>query len=128
MITSVSLAPFFCAAENDAENSYLMVPSGSGTLIYPKSVSQQGTNYSAQVYGEDASIEKWDMPSSEKSVSMPVYGAKTGDATILAVIESGAESAEINVTSGSKALGYSSVYTSFILRGYTNNIADLMPG
>lgn len=128
VITSVSLAPFFCAAENDAENSYLMVPSGSGTLIYPKSVSQQGTNYSSQVYGEDASIEKWDMPSSEKSVRMPVYGAKTGDAAIFAVIESGAESAEINVTSGSKALGYSSVYTSFILRGYTNNIADLMPG
>lgn len=32
------------------------------------------------------------------------------------------------MTSGSDALGYSAVYASFILRGYTNNIADLMPG
>lgn len=76
-VTSVALAPFFCAAENDADNSWMLIPSGSGTLIYPKTLSQQGTNYSAQVYGEDASIEKWDMPSSEKSVRLPVYGAKT---------------------------------------------------
>lgn len=127
-VTSVALAPFFCAAENDADNSWMLIPSGSGTLIYPKTLSQQGTNYSAQVYGEDASIEKWDMPSSEKSVRLPVYGAKTGETAVFAVIEQGAESAVINVTSGSEALGYSSVYASFVLRGYTNNIADLMPG
>lgn len=75
-VTSVALAPFFCAAENDADNSWMLIPSGSGTLIYPKTLSQQGTNYSAQVYGEDASIEKWDMPSSEKSCGCPYTAQK----------------------------------------------------
>lgn len=128
VITSISLTPFFCAAENDEKDGWLLVPSGSGALIYPKTLSQQGTNYSAQVYGDDASIELWDMPSSDKAVRLPVYGAKTGDTAVFAVIEGGAESAAVNVTSGSDALGYSAVYASFILRGYTNNIADLMPG
>lgn len=53
---------------------------------------------------------------------------KNGETAVFAVIEQGAESAVINVTSGSEALGYSSVYASFVLHGYTNNIADLMPG
>lgn len=127
-IVSISVAPFWCSAENDANESYLFVPSGSGALIYPKSETQQGTNYSAQVYGEDPSIEAWDKPTTEKSVRLACFGAKTGNTAALGIIESGAESAKINVTYGSKALGYSSVYASFILRGYTNNIADLMPG
>lgn len=127
-IVSVSVAPFWCAAENDTEESYLFVPSGSGTLIYPKAETQQGTNYSALVYGEDPSIEIWDEPTTDKAVRLPVYGVKTGNTATLAIIESGGESAEINVTYGSKALGYSSVYAAFNVRGYTNNIADLMPG
>lgn len=127
-IVSISVAPFWCAAENDINESYLFVPSGSGALIYPKSESQQGTNYSAFVYGQDPSIEVWDNPSTEKAVRLACYGVKTGNTATLAIIESGAESALINVTYGSKALGYSSVYASFNVRGYTNNIADLMPG
>ena len=127
-IVSVSLAPFWCAAENDLAESYLFVPSGSGALVYPKTASQQGTNYSAQVYGEDPAIEIWDQPVTEQPVRLPVYGAKTGNTAALAVIESGAECAELNVTYGSRALGYSSVYAAFQLRGYTNNIADMMPG
>ena len=127
-IVSISVAPFWCAAENDMQNSYLLVPSGSGALVYPKSVSQQGTNYSSFVYGTDPSIEVWDKPSADKAVRLACYGVKTGNTATLAIIESGAESAVINVTYGSKALGYSSVYSSFVLRGYTNNIADLMPG
>ncbi len=127
-IVNISVAPFWCAAENDKDNSYLFVPSGSGAIIYPRSESQQGTKYSAQVYGNDPSIEAWDVPTTDKAVRLECFGAKAGNLATIGIIESGAESAQINVNYGSKAVGYSSVYASFILRGNTNNIADLMPG
>ena len=89
VITSISLTPFFCAAENDEKDGWLLVPSGSGALIYPKTLSQQGTNYSAQVYGDDASIELWDMPSSDKAVRLPVYGAKQEIQPFLPLLKAG---------------------------------------
>ena len=125
-LVSIALAPFFCAAENDRADSWLLVPSGSGALIYPKTVSQQGDSYAAQVYGTDPAIEQWDLPTTEKHVRLPVYGAKSGDTAVCAIIEEGAESAVIQVSSGARAYGYSSVWASFVMRGYTANKTTLL--
>ena len=67
----------------------------------------------------------FDDPTETKSVRLPVYGAKSEDKATLAIIEKGAESAYIEVKSGSTSLGYSSVYATFQLRGYTDNVASL---
>lgn len=125
-LVSVALAPFFCSAENDKTDSWLFVPSGSGALVYPQSRSQQGSSYAAQVYGTDPVIEQWDLPTTEKYVRLPVYGAKSGDTAVCAVIEDGAESAVVQVSSGARAYGYSSVWASFIIRGYTANETTLL--
>ena len=125
-LVSVALAPFFCSAENDKTDSWLFVPSGSGALVYPQSRSQQGSSYAAQVYGTDPAIEQWDLPTTEKYVRLPVYGAKSGDTAVCAVIEDGAESAVVQVSSGARAYGYSSVWASFIIRGYTANETTLL--
>ena len=125
-LVSIALAPFFCAVEDDRADSWLLVPSGSGALIYPKTVSQQGNSYAAQVYGTDPAIEQWDLPTTEKYVRVPVYGAKSGDAAVCAIIEEGAESAVIQVSSGARAYGYSSVWASFVMRGYTENKTTLL--
>lgn len=125
MLISVSVAPFFCSVENTEKNGYLLYPSGSGALIYPKDVSQPGDSYSAEVYGEDASKEKWDKTSTEKSIRLPVYGAKSGDTAAFAIIEKGADSCLLETTVGSTSVGYSAVYATYQLRGYTANIKEL---
>ena len=125
MLISVSVAPFFCSVENTEKNGYLLYPSGSGALIYPKEVSQPGDSYSAEVYGEDASKEKWDKTSTEKSIRLPVYGAKSGDTAAFAIIEKGADSCLLETTVGSTSIGYSAVYATYQLRGYTANIKEL---
>lgn len=116
-VYSVSITPFACSVANDAENSYLFIPSGSGALAYPKAVSQAGLTYSQEVYGTDPTNEVWESDSTEQPIRLPVYGAKNGGRAICAVISSGAQSASIDALYGSTTLGYSSVYATFRIRG-----------
>lgn len=118
-VTAVALAPMWCSAKNDTENSYLFIPSGSGALGDNKTVSQQGISYSEWIYGEDISMEELYRASYTADICLPVYGAKSGDSASFAIIESGAETASIEATSGSSAYGYSAVYPKFQLRGHT---------
>ncbi len=118
-VTAISLMPAWCSAKNDADNSYLFIPSGSGALGSNKTVSQQGVNFSEWIYGEDISMEELYRPTETADIRLPVFGAKTGDKAAFAIIESGAEAAKIEATSGSSAYGYSTVYPKFHLRGYT---------
>ncbi len=127
-ITSIAVAPFWCSAENDSEDSYLFFPSGSGALIPTETQSQPGIRYTASVYGDDVTMTKSDLVTTEKSVRLPVYGAKSKDTATLAIIEASAESADISTVVGAGALGYSSVYTVFQLRGYSTNIAKFLIG
>lgn len=124
-VTSVSLAPYWCSAENDSDSSYLFIPSGSGALVGTESVSAQGNSYSAQVYGKDASIERLYEATDTADIKLPVYGAVCGNTGTFAIIDKGAEAAEINVTTGSTAYGYSTVYSLFQLRGYTSHQSTL---
>lgn len=122
-VVSVSLAPFWTSAENDAPDSYLFVPSGSGTLIDVKTRSVNGLSWSGQVYGTDGTIEQEIISTESKEIRLPVYGVKNGSSASFAVIESGAESAFIDTVAGSSQIGYSSVCARFQLRGYTNHVA-----
>lgn len=125
-IIKISLLPFMCSAENGSENSYLFVPSGSGALADTCERSQQGISYSAEVYGEDASIEKLASISTTESIRLPVYGAKISEnKAIAAIIGEGDDSALIEVKAGSTAYGFTGVYASFQIRGYTNHVAKL---
>ena len=125
MLISVSVAPFWCSVENTEKDGYLFYPSGSGTLIYPKEISQQGESYSSEVYGTDAAKEVWDKVSTEKAIRLPVFGAKFGKQASFGIIEEGAESCLIDMTVGATSVGYSSAYVTYQLRGYTANIKEL---
>ena len=125
MLLSVSVAPFFCSSKNTEENGYLLYPSGSGALIYPKEISQPGETYSAEIYGADASKEVWDKVSTEKDIRLPVLGAKFGEQAVFGIIEEGAESSLLNLKVGSTSIGYSSIYVTYQVRGFTANIKEL---
>lgn len=124
MLITASLAPMFCSAKN-TDDGYLLYPSGSGALVYTKEISQQGESYSAEVYGEDASKEIWDKTSTVKDIRLPAFGAKFGNQAVFGIIEQGAESSLIDMKVGATSIGYSSVYVTYQLRGYTENIKEL---
>lgn len=125
MLINVSVMPFFCSVSNKEQNGYLVYPSGSGTLIYPKEISQPGETYEAEIYGKDYAKEVWDKVTTEKSIRMPLFGVKNGNTATLAIIENGAESSNIKMTVGSTSIGYTSAYVTYQLRGFTANIKEL---
>ena len=116
-VLSVSVTPFACSYKNDAVDSYLFIPSGSGALIYPKNISSGGAIYSEDVYGTDPLDVVWSKDSNEQTVKLPVYGVKNGNSGLCAIISSGADSATINSIYGSSSIGSSSVYSTFNIRG-----------
>ena len=122
-VTYITLAPFLNAAENDGENSYLFIPSGSGALMNVNSYSEQGLRYSAYVYGDDYSMENKYIVSEEKEIRLPVYGYKSGEKGGFTIIDNGAETAMLNTIVGCTPYKFSTIYPTFTLRGYTNHKA-----
>lgn len=120
-IAAISIAPYWCSTENGSEDAYLFVPSGSGALVSTEETTQAGINYSAPIYGRDQAMTMDDYISPEKSVRLPVYGAKQGDKATCAIIENASESCNISVNAGAKNIGYSAVFATFQVRGYNKS-------
>ncbi|MBR6572519.1 MAG: hypothetical protein IKK77_02220 [Clostridia bacterium] len=118
-VTAISVAPFFCSAANDKEDTYLFFPSGSGALVGTSSLSPQGYKYSAEVYGRDLTNEQTTMITKDKDVRLPVFGAKTDATTaICGIVDEGEESAVIETVAGSTSFARSTVYATFNLRSF----------
>lgn len=115
LVFEVSVLPFLAAAKNDTD-SYLMVPSGGGALIHVDQLSQAKT-YSEAVYGEDLAEPVTMKKHMNRQIYLPVFGVKSQDSGLLAVIENGADCAYVNASAGDPDVGFSNVYTSFRLRG-----------
>lgn len=122
-IVSISVAPFLCSIQNDFDNSYLFIPSGSGALVGGDSISNQGLSYEAAIYGDDLSMETKYDTADEEVVRLPVYGYKRGEVGGFAIIDNGSDVAKLNITSGNTVYKFSSVYSTFQLRGYTEHLA-----
>lgn len=118
-VVYVSIAPFACSCKNGAENSYLFIPSGSGALIYPTADSDKGGSFSQELYGNDPLNEIWEKTTNTQDIKLPVYGVKSGERGVCAIISSGAESAKIEANYNSPSLGSSTVYATFKVRGST---------
>lgn len=117
LIYSVSVAPFMCSAKNNEKDAYLFVPSGSGTLMYVDDRGRNTRTFSGEVYGQDYAITIKEKTSNTENITMPVYGAKYKDNAVCAVISEGAEIARIDAEVGNIEYGYSSVYSTFLVRG-----------
>ncbi len=118
MVYSVGLLPFIASAKaTDDENSYLVVPSGSGALMYLDENKRQPRNIVTSVYGEDYSVTAPEKNVYSENTFLPFYGVKNNDKALMAVITSGAELSEIKAQAGDPEIGYGSVYATFNLRG-----------
>lgn len=119
-LTSISVAPFFCSVKNKTEDTYLFVPSGSGSLIYADEEKDDAIDISDEMYGIGSRVpDESAIKTITANLTMPVYGAKNGNKGILAIIENASESTSIRINTGNKNIGYSSVYADFEVRSHT---------
>lgn len=119
---SITLAPYMCSANGGTADSYLFYPSGSGTIVDISDANAVPGTYSTEVYGDDAARKVKEKLTNDKNVYLPVYGIKTGNNALCAIISSGAEQATVDVSVNDTTTGYSNVAATFQLRGHDYNI------
>lgn len=97
-IMSLGLLPYFLTSATDVEydDGYMFIPDGSGALINLDSTKVKEYHYSASWYGGDRLINSTTYNSVNPQMMMPVFGMKTSDSTVLAIIENGAEAATLD--------------------------------
>lgn len=103
-VISVTPAPFMCSSKNTAagnKDSYMVVPSGSGALMYVDQRSDAtAREFTGKIYGDDPTVEIYEDKDNNTIVTMPFYGIKVGANALCAIVEQGAESATIKAESG----------------------------
>lgn len=117
-LVSISLAPYMCSVKNDAENGYLLVPSGSGALMYSKETPEGAREFESEMYGDDGARQIPSRAVDYEATRLPVFGAAGGGSGIFGIIEKGAGAAFIKAKAGYDKLGYSNIYADFYVRGY----------
>ncbi len=117
-LISIGIGQNICSVKNDAENGQLFIPVGSGAVINTAVTPNGEKKFVGEVYGTDAARQVIENFKDETSVKMPVFGASGNGKGMLAIIEEGAASAELEAEAGNERLGYSKVGATFYLRGY----------
>ncbi len=128
IVYNITILPFFCSINNKSSSTdnYLFVPSGSGALVYPKTIGAGVASLiSEPVYGHDYQVLEYN-DTSQENIYIPVFGAKNGDTAVCAIIENAAETALINTNIGSSDYAYSAVYSSFNIRGSQITLSKIM--
>lgn len=114
-IAEIRMNEYFGSGDNDDEG-YLLVPDGSGSLIYFNSPGSTEGRISLPVYGTDETKGLRFQEKITQKASLPVFGINKNGQGILAVIEGGASIASVNgFKSGSVKRPYSGVYPSYTL-------------
>ena len=116
---SISLLPFFASAKNNTD-SYVLVPSGSGALMYTDDNTRALRTFDGEIYGSDENLQNTFEFTQYEAVRLPVFGVKNENAAILGIAENGAESGRVVAQCGDSSIGYSSAYVKFNVRGYAN--------
>lgn len=114
-VLNVTIAPMFaCAGSN--EDGYILLPDGSGSLMYFDNGKGKLGQYQAQVYGRDAGFLKTMDTYTSARVMLPVYGFSFDDYGLLAVVHEGDTHAWVNARPSGGTDHYTSACFSFTLR------------
>ena len=117
LLYSVSVSPFMCSVKNGTEDSYIFIPSGSGSLMYVDEGGRNSRTFHDLVYGTDFATTINEKTVNKENITMPVFGVKENNRGMCAIITEGAEMAQINAEVGNEEYGYSAVWATFLVRG-----------
>lgn len=112
----IQLLRYFGAAGKQ-ESGSLLVPSGSGSLIYFNNGKTRADVYSEYVYGIDPLAAEYTVRENTENVKLGLYGILREDRGILATIEDGAAFAIIGAGVSGKINEYNYAYPTFVMRG-----------
>lgn len=121
-VVNVTPVPFMCSSKNTEagnQNEYLVIPSGSGAIMYTDLRSDGALRtFESDMYGSDPSVSKYESSYREIALTMPFYGIKNSKSALCAIIESGAESTGIIAKAGDNVEGYSYINAYYNTLGY----------
>jgi len=115
-IDEIQLMRAFGAGGLD-EEGYLVVPNGSGSLIYFNNKKTYADEYMQYIYGLDPMLREYVTLGNIEEVRIPFFGIEAGDRTILGRVESGDAQAYLTAGISEKFNSYNYVYAGFTLRG-----------
>ena len=130
-IGSISFLKYFGSAGLE-EEGYMLVPNGSGALIYFNNGNKQ-ESYSQAIYGTDPAAANYIQLEQSEKARLPIFGIKREDSAVFARIENGDAFATISAEVSGKLNAQNYVYPTFLLRpsellsmfGTTGGEADL---
>ena len=112
-ILSIGVLEYFGAANTDTDG-YMLIPDGSGALIYHNNKRTYASAYNESVFGRDNTLDTQDERQIHPEIiRLPVFGMKNGDNAFLAIIEEGAALARIRADISEKTDNYNRVYAQF---------------
>lgn len=113
-LANISLLNYFGAAYTDS-HGYILVPDGSGALIYTNNGKTGATLYNRRVYGTDYAQQPLPEFTTVElgQIHLPVFGLKDNDQAFLAVIEKGDAMARIEAAVAGMRDSYNKVWASF---------------
>ena len=120
VIKSIDLLPFF-GAGGSKEEGYLLVPDGSGALIYFNNDRLTAKSYSKPLYGFDNGTSDKIMGGAASTAyftisenqQLPVFGVSKGDQGFLAIITEGAARGGVNANVAYKYTLYNTVWPTY---------------
>lgn len=114
-ICDISLLNFFGAGTSE-EEGYILVPNGSGSLIYFNN-GKKTERYNQYVYGMDETLQAFTVVEDVQEARMPIFGIKRENSAIFAEITNGDPLANIIAEVSGKVNSYNYVFPTFNLRG-----------
>lgn len=114
-IANIDLLGFF-GAGNSNDEGYILVPNGSGSLIYFNN-GKKTQRYNQYIYGMDETLQSFTVVEDTQNARMPIFGIKKGNGAIFAEITNGDALANIIAEVSGNVNSYNYVYPSFALRG-----------
>lgn len=114
-LANIDLLTYFGAAGTD-EEGYMLVPNGSGSLIYFNN-GKTTDIYNQYVYGMDEVTQSYTVVEDTEKLRLPVFGIKREKSAIFAEITGGDTLANINASVSGRINSYNFVYPSFLIRG-----------
>jgi len=110
-ITTLSVMPYLGAGGID-DQGYLLVPDGSGALIYFNNGKQNQQSYNSIVYGWDEGLVRKAIVSDNRS-PFPAFGIQKNGNALLCIIENGASYSSVRADVSGRNSSWNNVYARF---------------
>lgn len=114
-ITSIQFLPYM-GAGNETRNGYIVIPEGSGGLIYFNNGKVRQRSYSSFIYDRDTTVIPALLSLTDTGARIPIYGLKHENNALLAIIEEGQSHAMISAEISGKTDRFNKAYSEFTFK------------